>query len=111
PGIAAGSGSNNQNITGGSALNLRGLGVDATLTLLNGRRLSYGGFAQAVDLSIIPVAAVSRIEILTDGASALYGTDAVAGVANVILNRDFEGVNAATRYGFATDGGGNERQF
>lgn len=111
PGVMLGSGLNNQNITGGSALNLRGLGVDATLTLLNGRRLSYGGYAQGVDLSVIPVAAVSRIEILADGASALYGSDAVAGVSNVILKRDFTGVTTASRYGFATDGGREEIQL
>ncbi|MCG7349858.1 TonB-dependent receptor plug domain-containing protein [Sphingomonas sp. ACRSK] len=110
PGIALGSG-NNTNLTGGSALNLRGLGPDATLTLLNGRRLSYGGFQQAVDASLVPIAALQRIEIITDGASALYGSDAVAGVANIILKRDFDGLTTAGRLGFATDGGGTERQL
>ncbi len=65
PGVAVGAtagagGLANQNVTGGSALNLRGLGPDATLTLLNGRRLSYGGFVQAVDISAIPIEAVDR---------------------------------------------------
>ena len=97
PGVAAGAnfgagGLANQNITGGSSLNLRGLGPDATLTLLNGRRLSYGGFVQAVDISAIPVEAVDRLEIVADGASAIYGSDAVGGVGNVILKRDFDGV-------------------
>lgn len=108
PGIAAGAtggGQGNQNITGGSGLNLRGLGQDASLTLLNGRRMSYGGFTQMVDISAIPVEAVDRIEIVADGASAIYGSDAVGGVGNVILRRDFEGVTAAARYGGATDGG------
>src|SRR5690348_14607978 len=95
----------NQNVTGGSGLNLRGLGPDATLTLLNGRRLSYGGFSQAVDISAIPVEAVERVEIVPDGASAIYGSDAVGGVANVILKRDFDGVTVGARYGGATDGG------
>lgn len=108
PGISAGAtdgGRANQNITGGSGLNLRGLGQDASLTLLNGRRMAYGGFVQMVDISAIPTEAVERMEILADGASALYGSDAVGGVANVILKRDFEGVTVATRHGVATDGG------
>jgi len=108
PGVSAGAwggGYYNQNITGGSAANLRGLGQDATLTLLNGRRMSYGGYDQAVDISAIPVDAVERIEIVTDGASAIYGSDAVGGVVNVILKRDFEGVDVGARYGEATEGG------
>ncbi|MBS7456835.1 TonB-dependent receptor [Coralloluteibacterium stylophorae] len=108
PGIAPGAtggGQGNQNITGGAGLNLRGLGQDATLTLLNGRRMSYGGFVQMVDISAIPVEAVERIEIVADGASAIYGSDAVGGVGNVILRRDFDGVALGARYGAATDGG------
>ncbi|NYE30387.1 outer membrane receptor protein involved in Fe transport [Rhodanobacter sp. K2T2] len=108
PGVAAGAtggGQGNQNITGGSGLNLRGLGPDATLTLLDGRRMSYGGFTQMVDISAIPVEAVDRIEIVADGASAIYGSDAVGGVGNVILRRDFDGVTVGSRYGSATDGG------
>jgi outer membrane receptor protein involved in Fe transport len=108
PGVAAGAAqgsSADQNITGGSGINLRGLGPDATLTLLNGRRMSYGGYAQAVDISMIPVEAVERLEIVPDGASAVYGSDAVGGVANVILKRDFDGVTVGARYGGATEGG------
>jgi outer membrane receptor protein involved in Fe transport len=108
PGVAPGAaqgGQSNQNQTGGSGLNLRGLGPDATLTLLNGRRMAYGGFSQAVDISAIPVEAVERIEIVPDGASAIYGSDAVGGVANVILKRDFEGVSIGVRYGGAAGGG------
>ncbi|HWG87267.1 MAG TPA: TonB-dependent receptor [Candidatus Acidoferrales bacterium] len=114
PGVAAGAaqgGPSNQNITGGSGINLRGLGPDATLTLLNGRRMSYGGFSQAVDISAIPVEAVERLEIVPDGASAIYGSDAVGGVANVILKRDFNGVTVGTRYGGATDGGLITREY
>src|SRR5690606_39717167 len=66
-------------VTGGSSLNLRGLGPDATLTLLNGRRMAYSGFVQAVDIGAIPVEAVDRVEIVADGASAIYGSDAVGG--------------------------------
>ncbi|MEJ1961328.1 MAG: TonB-dependent receptor [Gammaproteobacteria bacterium] len=113
PGVmsAIGAGVANQNITAGAALNLRGLGPDATLTLLNGRRISYDGFAQAVDISAIPLAALERIEIVSDGASAIYGSDAVAGVANVILKRDFEGVTLSGRIAGATDGGMDTRHY
>jgi outer membrane receptor protein involved in Fe transport len=108
PGVTAGAyagGYKNMNTSGGSAANLRGIGQDATLTLLNGRRMSYGSNDQAVDISAIPVEAVDRIEIVTDGASAIYGSDAVGGVINVKLKRDFDGVAVGTRYGEATDGG------
>lgn len=101
----------NGNLTGGSGLNLRGLGPDATLTLLNGRRMAYGGNAQSVDISAIPVEAVERIEIVTDGASAIYGSDAVAGVGNVILKRDFEGVTVGARYGDSDKGGMTTREY
>ncbi|MBO0123992.1 TonB-dependent receptor plug domain-containing protein, partial [Streptococcus pneumoniae] len=70
----------NTNASGSSALNLRGLGPDATLTLLNGRRLPYDGTAQAVDVSAIPLDAVAELQVMPDGASALYGSDAVGGV-------------------------------
>lgn len=113
PGIVGGAGGRsfaNQNISGGSSLNLRGLGPDATLTLLNGRRLSYDGFAQAVDLSTIPVAAIDRLQIVADGASAIYGSDAVGGVANIILKRDYVGATATALYGGATSGGKAQRQ-
>ena len=75
------------------------------MTLLNGRRMSYDGLFQALDISAIPADAVDRIEIVPDGASAIYGSDAVGGVANVILKRDFNGVTVGTRYGGAIDGG------
>lgn len=108
---AAGAGFANQNITGGASLNLRGLGPDATLTLLNGRRMAYDGYSQAVDISAIPVEAVERIEIVPDGASAIYGSDAVGGVGNVILRRDFEGLTIGARVGTATDGGLTTGEF
>ncbi|UJJ50967.1 MULTISPECIES: TonB-dependent receptor [Rhodanobacter] len=109
--IGVASGVGNQDLTGGSALNLRGLGADASLTLLNGRRLVYDGFSQAVDISAIPVEAVERLEIIPDGASAIYGSDAVGGVANVILRSDFDGVALGVRYGGATDGGLATREY
>jgi len=110
PGAIQGS-PDNQNVTGGSSIDLRGLGPDATLTLLDGHRMSYGGFAQAVDISAIPVDAVERLEIVPDGASAIYGSDAVGGVANVILKRDFNGVTVGARYGGATEGGMITREY
>lgn len=114
PGVALGAslgGPANQNLTSGSALNLRGLGPDATVTLLNGRRLSYSGFVNAVDISVIPIAALDRIEIITDGASAIYGSDAVAGVGNIITRRDFDGVRADYQIAGATQGGGMESRY
>ncbi|HTY50831.1 MAG TPA: TonB-dependent receptor, partial [Steroidobacteraceae bacterium] len=94
-----------------STANLRGLGPDATLTLVNGQRLAFNGVSDSVDISAIPLAAVERIEILTDGASALYGSDAVAGVVNVILKPDYDGAETTLRYGDSTEGGGSSRQF
>ncbi|MGJ4802903.1 TonB-dependent receptor domain-containing protein [Luteimonas sp. SDU82] len=114
PGVSAGAeggGFFNVNTTGGSSVNLRGIGQDATLTLLNGRRMSYGGYAQSVDISAIPVEAVDRIEAVTDGASAIYGSDAVGGVVNVLLKRDFDGVAVGARYGEATQGGLATREY
>jgi iron complex outermembrane receptor protein len=101
----------NQNLNNGSSLNLRGLGPDATLTLINGRRVAYDGVNQGVDLSAIPLAAIDRIEIVADGASANYGSDAVGGVANIILRRNLEGVTASARLGGATDGGNEQQQY
>lgn len=111
PGIGVGVTGTNEAGAGGTNLNLRGLGPDATLTLLNGRRLPYDAAFQGVDISAIPAAAVRRIEILGDGASALYGSDAVGGVANIILKRDFDGLVTSARYGGATEGGYEQRQF
>ena len=112
PTVAQGSGGrNNNNINGSSSLNLRGLGADATLTLINGHRLSYDGVYQGVDISAIPLAAVDRLEIVPDGASALYGSDAVGGVANVILKRDFSGLNTSARVGGSTDGGNLQQEY
>lgn len=92
---------------GGSQLALRNA---STLVLINGRRLAYapvaatGGF-QFVDVNLIPVSAIERIEILADGASAIYGSDAVAGVVNIILKSDYEGFEVGGRYGYSTNYG------
>lgn len=112
PTVAEGAGGrNNENLNGSSSLNLRGLGSDATLTLINGHRLSYDGVFQGIDISAIPLAAVDRLEIVPDGASALYGSDAVGGVANVILKRDFSGLDTSARVGGSTDGGNFQQEY
>ena len=94
----------------GSGANLRGLGGDATLVLVNGRRLAPAGKGSFVDISLIPVSAIERVEVLTDGASAIYGSDAVGGVINFVLRKDFEGAETRLRYGSVTDGDHHEFQ-
>jgi outer membrane receptor protein involved in Fe transport len=108
PGVGSGIGNGNENVSSASTINLRGLGQAATLTLLNGHRLPYDSAFNGVDVSAIPLAAIERIEIVTDGASAQYGSDAVAGVANVLLRRDFEGLTTSARLGGSTDGGNTQ---
>jgi outer membrane receptor protein involved in Fe transport len=98
---------------GTASVSLRGLGVNTVLVLLNGRRVAGYGFAQNineafVDLNSIPVTAIERIDILKDGASAIYGSDAISGVINVILRKDFQGLEVGGMYGFTADGGGTE---
>jgi outer membrane receptor protein involved in Fe transport len=110
PGVGAGISLVNSNVNSASNINLRGLGPDATLTLLNGKRLPYDSAFQGVDISAIPAAAIDRIEILADGASALYGSDAIAGVANVILRQDFQGLETTGRIGASTEGGFFQQQ-
>lgn len=81
------------NATGVANLDLRGLGANRTLVLVNGRRLQPGGAqSQAPDVNQIPVALVERVEVMSGGGSSVYGADAVAGVINFVLRRDFEGV-------------------
>lgn len=89
---------------GAAGISLRGLGQKTTLVLLNGRRVTGFGFAQNlqdtfVDLNSIPASAVERVEILKDGASAIYGSDAIAGVVNIILRKDFKGIEASVLAG------------
>lgn len=93
------------NNTFGSGANLRGLGSGATLTLLNGRRLApTSRIGDFVDLSMIPISALERVDVLTDGASSIYGGDAVAGVVNFVLREDFEGAETSLRLGSVTKG-------
>tara|TARA_R100000306_G_scaffold25596_2_gene28788 strand:- start:52043 stop:55468 length:3426 start_codon:yes stop_codon:yes gene_type:complete len=90
---------------GGSALNLRGLGSQRTLTLVNGRRHVSGiEGTSSVDVSTIPSALIERVEVLTGGASAVYGADAVTGVVNFVLKDDFEGVDIDFRTGMSGEG-------
>jgi iron complex outermembrane recepter protein len=97
------------NIFGGAGFNLNGLGPGSTLTLLNGHRLAPGAFdGSLVDISEIPLSAVDHIEVLDDGASAIYGSDAVAGVINIITRTGFDGAESSFRYGTSTDGGAME---
>ncbi len=113
PGIGSTQGAPNQNtnVNGASTFNLRGIGPNATLTLLNGNRLSYSGISAAVDASSIPAAAVDRVEIIADGASAIYGADAVAGVVNIILKKEYSGLYTSARIGASTDGGNFQQQY
>lgn len=90
---------------GTATVTLRGLPASNTLVLINGRRVANDGLAgESVDLNSIPPAAVERIEILKDGASAIYGSDAIAGVVNVIMKKDFYGVLAEAYLGSAERG-------
>ena len=96
------------NLNWGAGINLRGLGVGATLVLVNGHRQPLSGLnSDFVDVSNIPAAAVDRIEILPQGASATYGSDAVAGVVNIILRDHFDGAQTTVHYGGAPGGRDN----
>ncbi|MFT4178974.1 MAG: TonB-dependent receptor [Thermomonas sp.] len=97
---------------GVSGANLRGQGSDATLVLLNGRRVATHGLrGQAVDLNSIPFAAIQQVEVLRDGASAVYGTDAIGGVVNFITRTDYQGVTLNGGFDVTQDGGGNIYNF
>ena len=100
-------GTTDRNNNGNSSANLRGLGANSTLVLLNGRRVMvHGAKGNAADLNFIPLAAIERVEVLKDGASAIYGTDAIGGVINFILRKDFTGLELTGFADVPTDGGG-----
>ena len=101
---------NNGSFGGGSAPNLRGLGATSTLTLINGHRLAQDTVTGAVDITAIPLDAIERIDVITDGASAAYGSDAVAGVVNIIVAAPRDGAKATLSSGYATDGGGLDKR-
>jgi iron complex outermembrane recepter protein len=99
------------NTPGASTLNLRGLGASRSLVLLDGRRAQPVNAALTVDINTLPAAAIARVETITGGAAATYGPDAMAGVVNFILRRDFEGVNLNYQTGWTDAGDGEERRF
>ena len=95
-----------------TGVNLRGLGADATLVLVNGRRMAGAGImADFADISSLPLSAVERVDVLLDGASALYGSDAVGGVVNVVMRDRWQGLETRARLGGATQGGLQQRQL
>lgn len=99
-----------------SSVNIRGLGFGHTLVLVDGRRLpiypvGVSGTSNFVDLSSIPTAFIERVDVLTDGASAVYGSDAVSGVINVITRKDIEGISMNYRYGDTSDGGFTNHRY
>src|SRR5690606_3415386 len=91
-------------------LNLRGMGATATLILQDGRRMAVNpmtaGLSQAVNVNQLPMHGVERVEVLRDGASSIYGSDAVGGVINYVLKREMDGVETSVRYDQPEDGGG-----
>lgn len=96
-----------QTANGASTVQIHGLPMGTTLVLINGRRIEVNGAEAAntfniFDLNDIPLAAIERIEVLSEGSSAIYGSDAIAGVINIILKKDFNGLEASAKYGFAS---------
>lgn len=104
-----------QSVGGGgagiSSASLRGIGDEYTLVLLNGKRLAPAGSGSAVDVNSIPISAIERVEVLTDGASALYGSDAIAGVVNFILKKDIQETTFDVRYDVPEETGGENYTF
>lgn len=91
---------NSPNVSGSASVGFRGLGGDQTVVLLNGRRLANYGFDGAfVNINTIPIGAIERVEILKDGAAAIYGADAIGGVVNFITRRDYRGFELTSGYG------------
>jgi iron complex outermembrane receptor protein len=103
--------SNGGNINFSDSANLRGLGSDSTLVLINGLRVPATGQQNSVDISAIPLAAIDRVEVVTDGASAVYGSDAVGGVVNFILKRKYDGAETRAEVGVPTEGGGVSQRY
>ena len=113
PQLSAGNNSS-VNSAGGSGVltaNLRGLGAARTLTLVNGRRFIPANGAGSVDLATIPTALVKRVEIITGGASAVYGSDAITGAVNFLLRDDFEGLQVGAQFGETSESDGRSVQY
>jgi len=105
-------GATTENEGNGAGVNLRGLGNDSTLVLVDGHRVAPGNQdGDFVDISMIPLSAVERVEVLTDGASAIYGSDAVGGVVNFILKKHLNLIETRARYSALSDGGSHETQL
>jgi iron complex outermembrane receptor protein len=97
----------NPNATGAATLDLRGLGAQRSLVLVNGRRYTFFDSSQTTDINSIPASLIERIEVVTGGASAVYGSDAIGGVVNFILRDDFEGVEIRSQFNQTSEGDGN----
>lgn len=107
PGVVPGTGPNVNNGQGGAAtLNLRGLGTNRNIVLFDSQRIVPFGLAGIVDTNLIPLALIERVEIVTGGASSVYGADAIAGVTNFISKRDFTGVDFQSSYKISDEGDG-----
>ena len=102
---------NSANYNYSDSANLRGFGSDSTLVLINGHRVPVTGIQNSVDISAIPAPAIDRVEIVTDGASALYGSDAVGGVVNFRLKKDYTGAETRADFGIPTDSGGFSQRY
>lgn len=101
----------NPTATGAATLDLRGLGSTRSLVLVNGRRYTFFDSSQTTDINTIPASLIERVEVVTGGASAVYGSDAVAGVVNFIMKDDFEGVELRTQFNQTAEGDGNTKDF
>lgn len=101
---AAAQGVTGPNVTQGTTVDLRGLGAGSTLTLLNGRRMTPAGTSNFVDVNVLPLGIIERVDVLIDGATAIYGSDAVGGVINFVTRKDYEGFDVNARYGTVTEG-------
>src|SRR5437660_199256 len=106
PNFQLNTGGINYGADGTTRINLRSLGIQRTLVLINGRRVVPSGLGAdaAVDLNTIPTEAVDRVEVLKEGASAVYGSDAIAGVVNIITRRNFSGTSLGVQYGDSNHG-------
>lgn len=111
-GILSEVGSEGINFAGGSTVNLRGIGSESTLVLVDGKRIGKSGaLGRSTDISNIPMQSVERIDVLLDGASAIYGSDAVGGVINIIMKKDYNDLSVGLQYGEPSDGDFDEKQF
>ncbi len=104
--------SNSPNVTGASSVGFRGLSGNQTVVLLNGRRLANYGFdGDFVNLNTIPLGAIERVEVLKDGAAAIYGADAIGGVINFITRKDYTGIDLSASYGTSSRSDSDESSF